>query len=247
MSGISASTPTSRPTAFTEDAPATFAAANQYDETESLEFNLWASGAIVKDKLFFFALYNPRDITDFDCASGSCTEEANDSPFYALKLDFVPWEGHRAEYTFFSDDQTRDVSTWRYSEQAYCHGDADAVASTPLSDFQNERVSASKYVNGGENHIFRYTAALTDWMTLSALWGENNTSVPTIRTTDTPWTSSLSIPSPGRTAPSTISATGRSTCGRSARTSARTCDSTPTSTSTWSAITTSASAGTRKT
>ena len=183
------------PDSLYEDAPATFAAANQYDETESLEFNLWASGAIIKDKLFFFALYNPRDITEFDCASGSCTEEANDSPFYALKLDFVPWEGHRAEYTFFSDDQTRDVSTWRYTDAGnIATGDADAVANTPLSDFQGERVSDSKYVNGGENHIFRYTAALTDWMTLSALWGENEYQRSNYSTTDTPWTSSLIDP-----------------------------------------------------
>jgi hypothetical protein len=183
------------PDSLYEDAPATFAAANQYDETESLEFNLWASGAIVKDKLFFFALYNPRDITEFDCASGSCTEETNDSPFYAVKLDFVPWEGHRAEYTFFSDDQTRDVATWRYSDAGnIATGDADAVANTPLSDFQDERVSDSKYVNGGENHIFRYTAALTDWMTLSALWGENKYQRSNYSTTDTPWTSSLIDP-----------------------------------------------------
>jgi hypothetical protein len=35
------------------------------------------------------------------------------------------------------------------------------------------RVSDSVYVNGGENQIFRYTAALTDWMTVSAMYGRN--------------------------------------------------------------------------
>ncbi len=162
------------PESLQEQSPATFAAANQHDRDEATEFNLWASGAIVKDRLFFFALYNPRDITQFDCGSGSCTEETNDSPFYAVKLDFVPFDGHRAEYTFFSDDQTRDVKTWRFTDAGNARvGDAGLMAQAPLSELMGQQVTDSKYVNGGENHIFRYTAAVTDWMTLSALWGSN--------------------------------------------------------------------------
>lgn len=162
------------PKSFYTQSPATFSSANRFDTDERTDINVWASGAIVQDKLFFFALYNPRDITSFDCFSGSCTEQTNDSPFYALKLDFVPADGHRLEYTFFSDDQTRDVKTWRWTDEGNALiGDADTLNGATLDMLKGERVVDSKYVNGGENHIFRYTAALTDWMTISAMYGEN--------------------------------------------------------------------------
>jgi len=162
------------PESMNEQSPATFRSANKYDTRSNTEYNIWASGAIVQDKLFFFALYNPRDIEQFDCGSGTCEQQLNDSPFYAVKLDFVPADGHRLEYTFFSDDQTRDIKQWRWNDTAsVLIGDPDTLSQAELSDLKAERVVDSKYVNGGENHIFRYTAALTDWMTISAMYGEN--------------------------------------------------------------------------
>jgi outer membrane receptor protein involved in Fe transport len=154
--------------------PTTFTSANRFDTDERTDINVWASGALVQDKLFFFALFNPRDITQFDCGGGSCEEQTNDSPFYALKLDFVPADGHRLEYTFFSDDQTRDIKTWRWTDEANALiGDPATLQTATLAQLKGEQVVDSKYVNGGENHIFRYTASLTDWMTISAMYGEN--------------------------------------------------------------------------
>ncbi|HEX4911230.1 MAG TPA: hypothetical protein VFV64_10770, partial [Permianibacter sp.] len=36
--------------------------ANDKDETTRTDVNIWASGPLVQDKLFFFAMYNPRDV-----------------------------------------------------------------------------------------------------------------------------------------------------------------------------------------
>jgi hypothetical protein len=162
------------PDSLTEDRKATYSSANQHDERSRTDFNLWASGAVVQDKLFFFALYNPRDIRSFDCFSGTCEENISDDPFYAVKIDWVPFDGHRFEYTYFSDDQTRDVKKWRWSDAGNARiGDASALAAAPLSELKVNRISDSVYVNGGTNQIFRYTAALTDWMTISAMYGRN--------------------------------------------------------------------------
>jgi len=162
------------PDAGYSQSPSAYNSANQHDERQRNEYNVWASGAIVEDKLFFFALYNARDNEQFDCFSGSCELQTNDSPFYAAKIDFVPVDGHRLEYTFFSDDQTRDIKKWRFnSTGSAASGDASAMGQVALSDLQVEAVADSKYINGGKNQILRYTAALTDWMTISALYGEN--------------------------------------------------------------------------
>ena len=162
------------PNSLTEQSPATFGSANQVDKRTTNEANIWASGAIIKDRLFFFALYNPRDITQLDCFSGTCEEQSYDDPFYAVKLDFVPFDGHRAEYTYFSDDQTRNIKQWRWSSEATTAlGSVPAVGGLSLDEMKDTRIEDSVYVNGGDNHIFRYTAALTDWMTVSAMYGRN--------------------------------------------------------------------------
>ncbi|MEX2961996.1 TonB-dependent receptor [Microbulbifer sp. TYP-18] len=162
------------PESFYETSPATYTSANQHDERSKADYNIWASGAIIEDKLFFFGLYNPRDIRSFDCFTGSCEEETQTDPFYAVKLDYVPLEGHRFEYTLFSDDQTRNVKTWRFTDAGNDRiGSASLLGSAPLTELQGERLVDSKYVNGGENQIFKYTAALADWVTISALYGEN--------------------------------------------------------------------------
>ncbi|MFS1522910.1 TonB-dependent receptor domain-containing protein [Microbulbifer sp. 2304DJ12-6] len=176
------------PEGFYETAPATYRAANQHDERSQADYNIWASGAIIEDKLFFFGLYNPRDIRTLDCFDGSCLEETQTDPFYAVKLDFVPFEGHRFEYTLFSDDQTRDVKTWRFTEAGINRiGDATALGGAPLSELKGERLVDSKYVNGGENQIFKYTAALADWVTVSAMYGENRYNRENFSDAEPPW------------------------------------------------------------
>lgn len=160
---------------FRSQSPATFTSANQHDEGQRNEMNFWASGALIEDRLFLFGLYNPRNISQFDCFSGSCEEQSATDPFYAVKLDFVPMDGHRLEYTYFSDDQTREVKTWRFTDAGNDRvGSASAMADGPIGDFKGEQITDSKYVNGGDNHILRYTAAISDWVTVSAMYGENN-------------------------------------------------------------------------
>jgi hypothetical protein len=124
-----------QPDSLTEDRKTTYVSANQFDERSNTDINVWGSGAIVQDRLFFFALYNPRDITQFDCFSGTCNEETYTDPFYAVKLDWVPVDGHRFEYTFFSDDQTREIKKWRYNAAGTAaSGDVSTLKQASLGD-----------------------------------------------------------------------------------------------------------------
>lgn len=176
------------PDSLTEDRATTYTSANQFDERDNTDINVWGSGAIVQDKLFFFALYNARNISQFDCGAGGCEEQTQTDPFYAAKIDFVPVDGHRLELTYFSDDTTRDIKKWRYNATGTAaSGDVDTLSMVALSDLKSERISDSVYVNGGQNSIIRYTAALTDWMTISAMYGRNEYARENYSNSDAPF------------------------------------------------------------
>ena len=145
------------PNALRETAPDTFAAVNSAAVTDNLEYNFWASGAIVEDKLFFFGLYNPRNNRALFCGNTRCTQQVRNEPFYGAKIDFVPFEGQRLEYTFFQDRQDGDRTQFNF--------DGTTVGS---------EIGSTAYHNGGVNHVFKYTGSFTDWFTLSAMYGENN-------------------------------------------------------------------------
>jgi len=147
------------PDALREDVPDTVFAANRMAMSNQLEYNIWASGAIIQDKLFFYGLYNPRNNRTMGCSQTRCTTTTRDEPFYAAKIDFVPFDGHRLEYTYFSDRQDRD-------DEAFDFDDATSTIGNSLG--------TSRFQNGGSNHIFKYTAALTDNFTISGMYGENS-------------------------------------------------------------------------
>jgi hypothetical protein len=135
------------PNDLRQTSPNTFAQQNEFDEREQLEGNFWASGPVIKDRLFFFGFYNPRKFTQSDTAdNGDVTTRKIDSPFYGGKLDLNIIDGHRVEATYFSDDQ---------DEYVELNG------------------SPTTFFSGGENYIFKYTGAMTDWFTLSALYGKS--------------------------------------------------------------------------
>ncbi len=149
------------PNALREDAPNTYAQNNSKDKREKVEGNIWLSGPLIKDRLFFFGFFNPRHYTTSDTArqegetggvpNGTYTDTTVTTstikdPFYGGKLDLNLFDGHRVEATYFNDTQNEKV----------------------LQD-------GSPNVNyrGGTNYIFKYTGAFTDWFTLSALYGKS--------------------------------------------------------------------------
>jgi hypothetical protein len=135
------------PNALRQTAPNTYAQQNEFDEREQIEGNIWASGPIIEDRLFFFAFYNPRRFTQSDTAdNGDVTTRKISDPFYGGKLDLNIVDGHRVEATYFSDNQDEEVT----------------LNGSPTTNF-----------SGGSNYILKYTGSFTDWFTLSALYGKS--------------------------------------------------------------------------
>lgn len=123
------------------------------DTSDRKEANVWLSGPILRDHIYFFGFYNWRDFeSQSEDTSGTITTSTSDDPFYGGKLDFYLNPDHRLELTYFSDDQSQDV------KQRFANGDSAGTAN----------------FFGGETKIAKYTGRFTDWFTLSALYGEGS-------------------------------------------------------------------------
>lgn len=139
---------------------------NTADANDFYEVNLWASGALIEDTLFFYALFSPRS-DDFEW-NGSQTQtpdgvaqskytSEDDGAFWGGKLDWYINEDNILELTAFSDATT--VTTFRTDYT----GDSSVP---PKESFSDE---------GGLNYTLKYTSIITDDFSISAQYGVNET------------------------------------------------------------------------
>ncbi|MDA8621037.1 TonB-dependent receptor [Psychrosphaera sp.] len=137
---------------------------NSADSFNKLEGNIYASGPIIEDTLFFYVLYNPRDVkSETISGAGHVYNSAeNDDAFWGAKFDWNINDNHILELTAFSDKQkvitTRRDYSWNQA------GTSAEVTGDVVGGFQDL---------GGRNIAVKYTGYITDDFTLSVLWGEN--------------------------------------------------------------------------
>lgn len=140
---------------------------NRADYDQVWDANLWASGAIVEDKLFYYVLLNPRKEVYRDTGSQtqtsdgvteSVTEQLDSDSFWATKLDWYINENNILELTAFSDESSTQINTTRFLD-----GAVDTTRDTTVG-FQDA---------GGLNYTLKYTSILSDDFTLSLQYGVN--------------------------------------------------------------------------
>ncbi len=128
------------------------------DDSSFYKANAWASGPILKDRLFFFAMYEMRDSQsqDLDTTAAFNTKSKND--FWGVKLDWHLNENHLVELLAFSDlgDSTTKTSAYNFGTDTF--GVDTGEASTG---------------SGGDNWSLTYTGHFTDNFTAKALYGVN--------------------------------------------------------------------------
>jgi len=156
-----------QPDSLRSDSPNTYLAQNNFDENESSDIILDFGGPIIRDRLFFFGLYNwrEREGTNIGVATSDPTLGAgaygtvvtSDDPFYGAKVDFLITDDHRLEFTYFSDEQEQET------RNIFVDGDGDQIGEFVPSSFEF----------GGSNWIARYTGIWTDWLTTSVAYGVN--------------------------------------------------------------------------
>lgn len=139
---------------------------NQQDEFDRLESNMYLSGPLIKDRLFFYAIASGRKNEDETYSiTGARTLSSTESPFYGVKLDAYITDNHRIEYTGFRDEAETFAPGSRL--QPGLPGEPAGYAGP----------TQTASLTGGDNHIIKYTGYMTDSFTLSALWGQGEYSL----------------------------------------------------------------------
>ncbi|HEY0965781.1 MAG TPA: TonB-dependent receptor [Opitutaceae bacterium] len=136
---------------------------NMEDYEQTVNTNVYLSGPILKDKLFFYALFNGRDTTqEFAVGDTNFYDRTSSDPFWGVKIDYQITDDHLFEYTGFSDKRSTEQFIRPYNSTTGVIG---------------PRAGASYLNRGGKNDIFRYTGTfLDDVLTVSALYGKGEAS-----------------------------------------------------------------------
>lgn len=143
---------------------------NSKDKIGETNVNLWASGALVQDKLFFFGLVNYKDrVSDYSTGTLSYDRDASDV-LYAGKLDWYITPNHILEFTGWDSSSDLDTSKYDYNFAADTRGEL-------FGDYVLKR--------GGKSYAFQYTGILTDDITISALYGVNKATYSNVNAGDT--------------------------------------------------------------
>ena len=133
--------------------------------------SVWLGGPLIKDKLFFYALYSQTD-TDRTTYGGTYSSPGNDlgsrgmlddhwkDPYWLVKLDWNINDNNVLEYTGFSDVEHQ-------SERVY-KGGMDASKRPLRGSYQGTQY----WKTGGRTDILNYTSYLTDTLTLTAMYGQ---------------------------------------------------------------------------
>lgn len=134
---------------------------NDDDYSESWQANIFASGALWKNKLFFYGLYQLRNSEREDVTTSGTQHysQSSDDPFWGIKVDFEPFDSHRLEYTGFQD-KSRVIG----SQIGYTLATKTKATGTPALSFSDR---------GGTTHIGRYTGVFFENLTISALYGKS--------------------------------------------------------------------------
>ena len=172
-----------QPASLQSDAPDTVTGSNRvggvvgsHVATDYYDYTFEASGPIIKDHLFFYGLYQaPNSRTTTATSSGTTYQEIRyDDPAWAIKLDGYITSKHHFELTGFDTTQQRKALqyTYRPPVNAYtgtvppanpaCQG-LDQICALKGTQIQNY---------GGVSYVGRYTGTLTDWLTVSAAYGD---------------------------------------------------------------------------
>ncbi|MBU0912455.1 MAG: TonB-dependent receptor [Gammaproteobacteria bacterium] len=142
------------------------------DEYSATDFTVSAGGPLIEDKLFIYAIVNPRDITD-DFASRSGTTQyapdnqfikressGGDNLFWGTKIDWLVTDQHTL--TFFGYSNRSDTESNTYAFNANTNVVGNQLGTTILK-------------RGGDVKSISYTGNLTDDFTVTAIYGEIET------------------------------------------------------------------------
>ena len=132
---------------------------NSQDEVDLMRANIWAGGALVKDRLFAYGLvsYGKDDYTTWGPTDAFTNRDrAVKNPTWLLKFDWNINENNLLELTAFSDEQKTTNTVYDQT-----------VGKLDRGSYRGKLFDTQ----GGQNYVLKYTGYLTDDFTLTALVG----------------------------------------------------------------------------
>jgi hypothetical protein len=129
----------------------------RYDRSQSTTANVYASGAIVQNKLFYYALYNLRDNSASNARGITTlnTSKSND-PWWGSKIDWNITDQHTLAFTAISDKSITKSDSFAFNAATGTSGDS--------------RGAVDSY-RGGRDYIFNYSGQFTSDLSVTALYG----------------------------------------------------------------------------
>ncbi|NID15503.1 TonB-dependent receptor [Luteibacter yeojuensis] len=150
------------PTTYTKDGNL-YRTYRQNNENQNV-YSAWLGGALVKDKLFFYGIFQAdrKTETRYPVATSTAAAQRNtqSNPFYLVKMDWNLDDSNILEWTSMNNTQ--------HTTNRYFGSSIDANGKPSTDDYLGRR----HVKTGGATNIFKYTGYLTDDLTLSAQWGK---------------------------------------------------------------------------
>jgi hypothetical protein len=165
---------------------------SQDDGGTATSASVWASGALVQDRLFAYALLQYGRLTGNDTYGtifgNTNTTLSQKQPTWLLKMDWNISDDHILELTAFSDKIEQEIDVYR--NEIAARGGRYYITNplpgplTPSTTDLSADVSLTRgaYLgtvfdeSGGNSYSLKYTGYLTDNFTLSALYGHGESS-----------------------------------------------------------------------
>lgn len=129
---------------------------NRMTEEELTEYNIWASGPIIKDRAFFYVLYNPIE-EQWDKAGNSAFESnVRESDRWFVNTEFYITDSHSIGITAFNTERERTTKNYAYDR------DTNQVGEFNGNSFEKD---------GGQFMGAYYHGELTDQISVDLMWG----------------------------------------------------------------------------
>lgn len=136
----------------------------QLSRNETEQLTIEAGGALIKDHLFVYGLFQPQVNNTLGAvpSSGYYEKDKSTSPFYGGKIDAYITPTQHLEFTFFDTTNNTDIARYGFTPNAaFTGGTVGSLIGTETNK------------TGGFNWVGRYTGNITDFFTISGAYGIN--------------------------------------------------------------------------
>ncbi|MDV6329883.1 TonB-dependent receptor [Asticcacaulis sp. 201] len=149
-----------QPSDLSSEQADTYAYRGKYSTLTNNSASVEVSGPILKDRLFFYGLYQANDYekTTAGIYTKKYTDTKNTDPFFGGKLDAYITPTQHLSLTYFDTSNVDKSTLYTYTDSTQTIGSKSGYTETEY---------------GGKNWVLNYNGKVTDWFSISAAVGDS--------------------------------------------------------------------------